>query len=277
MNRPIVWTVAGTDPSGGAGIQADLKVFHALGAYGGSAITAVIAQNTLDVRAVEFPSEAMVEAQLEALREDLPPVAVKLGMLGRAATVRAVARVLREFPAAFVVCDPVLGSTGGVPLLDAEGLAALRDELLPRVDVLTPNRPEAARLTGRPVEDEEGMRRAADALRAMGARGVVVKGGHGTGAEARDLFVDAAHRQWLTSPRLAAGATHGTGCTFSSALAAFVALGRPVAEAVARAKAYVNQGLRLGGGIGRGNGPLAHEGWPRSAQDRPEVSDDTGY
>lgn len=269
--KPVVWTIAGTDPGGGAGIQADVKVIHSLGAHACSVITAVIAQDTTGVKAVEFPSEAIVAAQLACLREDLPPSAVKIGMLGRASTVRAAADALEGLGAA-VVCDPVLASSGGFDLLDAAGVRALVERLFPRIAVLAPNLGEAARLTGRPVETPADMDRAADALLALGVRAVVVKGGHGVGPLRHDLFRDGAASLWITAPAQDVRHTHGTGCTHSSALATFLAHGAMPADAAALARAYVAQGLRLGEDIGRGRGPLAHLGWPLDPADHPWVT-----
>ncbi len=268
--RPIVWTIAGTDPSGGAGIQADLKVFHALGVYGGSAITAVIAQNTLGVRAIEPVSPAMFTAQLEALREDLIPRAVKIGMLVTAHAVRETARILADLDA-FVICDPVLASSSGASFLDADGRRALIEVLLPRVDLLTPNAVEAGILAGHEVRGPDDVAAVAQRLLALGARAVLLKGGHLPGALARDFLARADDRRWISSPRWDVRHTHGTGCTLSAAIAAFTAHGKPLDAAVLLGKAYVNQGLRLGGGIGHGRGPLAHLGWPSDERDLPSV------
>ncbi len=265
---PIVWAIAGTDPSGGAGIAADLKTLQALGVYGAPVVTAVTAQNTRALREIERCSERIVRAQLRALAEDLPPAAVKIGMLGGAAIVRVVAEALAELTAP-AVCDPVLAATVGGALLDAPGRAALVELLLPRLAALTPNAPEAAALTGLPVETPEEVRRAADRLLAMGPRAVVLKGGHLGGRESRDYFTDGRESFWMASPRLASRNTHGTGCVFSSALAAGLALGRTPAEAALWAKAYVHQGIRRGPALGGGRGPLAHPGPPRAARDFP--------
>lgn len=268
--RPIAWTIAGTDPSGGAGIQADLKVFHSLGVHGGSAITAVMAQNTMGVRLIEPVSPEMITAQLDALRDDLPPRAVKTGMLATAHAVRETARILADLDA-FVVCDPVLASSGGAVFLDADGRRALIEVLLPRVDLLTPNAVEAALLAGHEIRDLRDVPAVAERLRVLGARAVLLKGGHLEGVEARDYFVGGGRCEWIVSPRLDVRHTHGTGCTLSAAIAAFVAHGQSIESAVLLGKAYVNQGLRLGGGIGRGRGPLAHLGWPADERDLPRV------
>lgn len=267
--RPIAWTIAGTDPSGGAGIQADLKVFHSLGVYGGSVITAIVVQNTLGVKAVRPLEAALVGAQIECLREDLPPRAVKIGMLATAENVRAVAERLEGIGAPVVV-DPVLASSSGAALLDGDGRHALIRHLAPRTTLLTPNLAEAACLLGRDTLDAVEMPAAAEALLELGPEAVLLKGGHARGDECRDFFASrSGDRRWLVSPRQRVTHTHGTGCTLSSAIASFLAHGQPLGPAVALGKAYVNQGLRLGGGIGRGRGPLAHLGWPGETRDLP--------
>ncbi|HOW98195.1 MAG TPA: bifunctional hydroxymethylpyrimidine kinase/phosphomethylpyrimidine kinase [Kiritimatiellia bacterium] len=267
--KPIVWTVAGTDPGGGAGIQGDLATLNGLGVHGGSVITAVIAQNTLGVQRVEFAPADLVAAQLDSLREDLPPAAIKIGMLGTAGAARAVARVIRDLDA-FVVYDPVMGSSSGHGLMAPDLLPAVIEDVLPLVDLLTPNLPEAQRLTGRAARAAEDLPHVAGALLALGARTVLLKGGHSDNREyCQDFWTDGKVSWWITSPRQAVRHTHGTGCTFSSAAAACLARGYAIEDALVLAKAYVNQGLRLGGGIGRGRGPLAHEGWPNHPDDAP--------
>ncbi len=264
---PIVWTIAGTDPSGGAGIPADLLTLHDLGCHGASVVTAILAQNTLGVVRIEPASALIVRAQLTALADDLPPAAVKIGMLSRAEIVRAVAETLAGVSAP-AVCDPVLASTGGAALLDTTGRGALVSELLPRLAVLTPNAPEAEILTGQRIASPDDVRRAADRLLAMGPRAVVLKGGHFGGSDARDYFSDGRETFWMASPRQAIP-RHGTGCVFSSALAAGLAQGVSLADAAMRAKAYVNQGFRLGAALGHGRPPLAHAGEPGDPRDWP--------
>ncbi len=267
--RPIAWTIAGTDPSGGAGIPADLKVFHSLGVYGGSVITAIVVQNTLGVKSVRPLEGALVEAQIECLTEDLPPRAIKVGMLATAEIVRVVAERLEGIGAPVVV-DPVLASSGGATLLDGDGRQELIRRLLPRTTLLTPNLGEAARLLGREAMEAGEMPEAAEALLELGPEAVLLKGGHANQDECRDFFATRSGvRRWLVSPRQRVTHTHGTGCTLSSAIASFLAHGRPLGPAVSLGKAYVNQGLRLGGGIGRGRGPLAHLGWPGETSDMP--------
>ncbi len=272
IERPIIWTIAGTDPSGGAGIQADIKVIHALGGYAASVITAIVAQNTLGVCAWAPVSREMVRAQLHALKEDLPPRAIKIGMLGTVDAVEETVRALQDLDVT-VVCDPVLAASDGTALLDEPGRQVLRERLVPRVRVLTPNWPELAVLAGRPIRSERDAIEAGRELVNAGVVAVVVKGGHGESLQdSRDWLITAEGMWCLSSPRQVVDHTHGTGCTFSSSLATFLAHGCTLLNATILAKAYVNQGLRLGGGIGRGRGPLAHLGWPQDESDIPTVT-----
>ncbi len=272
ITRPICWTIAGTDPTAGAGIQADLKTMQGLGAYGCTVITAILAQNTQGVRRVECLEPGWVAAQIEALAADTPPQAVKIGMLGRRATVEIVARYLQQNPV-FAVCDPVLHASSGADLLEPAAWPPMIRDLFPRLALATPNIPEAQQLTGLRIVDPAGMEAAATRLLELGAPSVLIKGGHaGADTAALDFWTDGHDRFWLNSPRQAQPHTHGAGCTFSSAVAAAAALGLPLADALVVAKAYVNQGLRLGGGIGRGRGPLAHEGWPATPADLPWIT-----
>ncbi|MBN1268394.1 MAG: bifunctional hydroxymethylpyrimidine kinase/phosphomethylpyrimidine kinase [Kiritimatiellae bacterium] len=271
MNKPVVWTIAGTDPSAGAGIQADLKTISGLGAYGCTVITAVIAQNTRRVAMVEFPSDKMLAEQLAVLREDVPPAAIKIGMLGTALTVRTVMNVLEEVEAP-VVYDPVMASTSGASLLEPLARNMVVSELLPRSQLVTPNLAEAEALSGERVRTQADMEQAARALLARGAKSVLIKGGHLEGGFCQDYWSDGKNSVWLTSLRRDTPHTHGSGCTLSSAAATCLALGYDVLDAVVIAKTYVNQGIRLGGGIGSGRGPLAHEGWPCDPDDLPWIT-----
>lgn len=271
MTRPIVWTVAGSDSGGGAGVQADLKTMNALGTHGCSVITALTAQNTQGVRRVELTSSAMLRAQLDTLRQDLPPVAIKLGMLGDAAGIRTVAENLRTLDA-FMVCDPVMVSTTGHDLLEETAIEALKTELFPLVDLLTPNLHEAEKLTGQRIKDAQDMENAARMLLGMGVRSVLIKGGHFESPFSQDYWTDGLKRWWLTSPRINTHHTHGTGCTLSAGIAACIGLGFELPDALVIAKAYVNQGLRLAPRLGRGNGPLTHAGWPETHEDIPWLS-----
>ncbi|TAN37764.1 MAG: bifunctional hydroxymethylpyrimidine kinase/phosphomethylpyrimidine kinase [Verrucomicrobia bacterium] len=269
-HRPLVWSIAGSDPGSGAGIQADLKTFQGLEVYGCTIISALTVQNTTGVFRVAPVAPDLLREQVAHLAADLPPVAIKLGMLGSAAQVRVVADFLATTDA-FVVCDPVLASTGGVPLLDAEGVRLLRERILPRADLVTPNVPELGKLLGPDFQALENIPAAAAELLRYGARAVLVKGGHGTGEFSADYFSDGRQSFWLTSPRQNVRHTHGTGCTLASAIAAARALGHSLPDALVIGKAYLNQGLRLGEDVGQGHGPLAHRGWPETPADLPMV------
>ncbi len=270
--RPICWSIAGTDPTAGAGIQADLKTFQGLGVYGCTVITAVIAQNTQGVQRVDMVAPDLVRAQLQSLRDDTPPAAIKIGMLGQADTVRVVADGIRDLNAR-VVCDPVLSSTGGVPLLDRDALGVFRARLLPLVNLLTPNLPEAAQLLGRPIRTPSEMEAAARDLLDTGVRCVLLKGGHAGGDLSGDYWTNGSSAAWLTSRRVDTLHTHGGGCTLSSAITAGLALGLGGLDAIILARSYVNQGLRHAGGVGRGRGPLGHLGWPDQPADLPVLTE----
>jgi hydroxymethylpyrimidine/phosphomethylpyrimidine kinase len=253
---PRLLTIAGSDSGGGAGLQADLKVFAAHGAYGMSAVTAVTVQNTRGVMAVHPVPPEIVAAQIDAVLGDIGADAVKIGMLGDAAVVRAVAERLRAYPSIPVVLDPVMVAKGGASLLADTALAALLEDLLPLATVVTPNLPELARLTGLPVATEEERRRAAEALagRGPGVPGVLAKGGHGEGPEVVDLLLAEGAWHRFAHPRLASRSTHGTGCTLAAALAARLAMGETLPAAAAGAIEYVSGAIAaaypLGGGIG---------------------------
>jgi len=254
---PVALTIAGSDSGGGAGVQMDLKVFAALGVFGTCAITALTAQNTVGVRgAWEAPPE-FVGAQIEAVLDDLPVRAAKTGMLSSAVRVVEARRnfpplveARRSFPP--LVVDPVVVAKDGTHLLSEEGIAAVRERLLPLASVVTPNVPEAEALTGVRIESEEDLRRAAEKLRALGCSWVLVKGGHMEGREVTDLLLGPDHEQALSSPRIPGGPFHGTGCALSAATAAFLAHGRSIPEAVREATAFVRHLLQearsLGGG-----------------------------
>ena len=256
---PNVLSIAGSDPSGGAGVQADVKAISANGGYAMAAITGLTAQNTRGVRAVEMVSPAMVAAQIAAIREDIRIDAVKIGMLGDAATIAAVAEALGGLEAP-IVLDPVMVAKGGDRLLAEDAVAALH-ELLPRAAVLTPNLPEAADLLGgAEARDCAGMRAQADALRAKGPAAVLIKGGHLAGEDAIDLLSTADGVTELAAPRTPTRNTHGTGCTLSSALAAQIGAGHPLPEAARRAKAYTAAAIAAAGAlsVGGGHGPVHH-------------------
>lgn len=249
-------TVAGSDSSGGAGLQADLKTFAAHGVYGMSVVTAVTAQNTCGVIESADLSPELVRAQLDAVFSDIRVDGVKIGMLSSAAIIRSVAGALREYVPAVVVLDPVMVSKSGYNLLQPEAERALVEELLPLVSLVTPNIPEAERLTGLEVGDRRDMVRAAERLMRLGARNVLLKGGHLTGS-ADDLLFDGSEH-WFSGERIESRNTHGTGCTLSSALAANLALGLDLCTAVGRSKEYVTLGIRHGLAVGRGCGPVHH-------------------
>ncbi len=250
-------TIAGSDSSGGAGIQADLKTFAALGVYGMSAITAVTAQNTCGVRAVRAMEPELVAAQIDCIFEDIRVDSVKIGMTANAAIISAIAAELRKHPDVPVVLDPVMVSTSGHALLAPDAIRALTRQLLPLATLVTPNLPESAVLTGHEAHTVEGMRAAAAELLALGARAVVVKGGHLDG-DAVDVFFDGRDCLLLPHPRVATRSTHGTGCTFSSAVAAALARGKPLPDAVRAAKAYISEAIAHAGPLGHGHGPVNH-------------------
>ncbi|MFD5321539.1 bifunctional hydroxymethylpyrimidine kinase/phosphomethylpyrimidine kinase [Streptomyces sp. NPDC127098] len=253
---PRVLTIAGSDSGGGAGIQADLKTMLALGTHGMSVLTAVTAQNSLGVQGVwELPADA-VRAQFRAVVDDIGVAAVKTGMLATAELVETVAALLGPL-AVPVVVDPVGVSKHGDPLLATDALDAVRTRLLPVATVATPNLPEVAQLTGVTVRDEDDLRRAAEAVLAHGPRWALVKGGHLPG-DATDLLTDGTTEHWLRAPRLDNRHTHGTGCTYASAIAARLAVGDEVPEAVAAAKEYVTGAIRAGFPLGAGIGPVHH-------------------
>lgn len=258
---PIALTVAGSDSSGGAGIQADLKTFSALGAYGCSAITALTAQNTRGVQGIFPVSPAFVRAQMDSVFGDLAVAAVKIGMLGTPEIIAAVAEGLAAWKPRWVVLDPVMIAKGGDKLLAEEAVTALRERLLPLASLVTPNLPEAATLLGEPAAtDREGMHRAAARLRALGPANVLLKGGHLPSAESPDLLLHGGEALWLEGAHLPTRHTHGTGCTLSSAIAALLARGRPLPEAVAGAKRYLTAAIGAADelGIGHGIGPVHH-------------------
>lgn len=258
---PIALTIAGSDSSGGAGIQADLKTFSALGVYGASVITAVTAQNTKGVAGIhDVPSE-FVAAQIDVVFSDLAVGAVKIGMLGRADIIAVVARGLDRHRARNIVLDPVMIASSGDRLLRADAVDALRRELIPRALLVTPNLPEAAALLdAQPAGNEAEMKAQAERLLAAGAQAVLIKGGHGRAAESADLLVDHAGVTRFAATRVATQNTHGTGCTLSSAIAAGLAKGLPLTEAVREAKTYVTAAIAAADrlSIGAGRGPVHH-------------------
>ena len=251
-------TIAGSDSGAGAGIQADLKTFQQFGVYGTTVVVAITAQNTLGVRAVHLVPPAIVGAQLAALAEDLPPVALKSGMLATAELVREVAVAIRRYRWRNYVLDPVIAASSGEALLDLEALTALRAELVPLAELVTPNLDEAQLLTRQEVADPVAMERAGHALLGAGARAALIKGGHLEGQVVTDVLVTAQGVRRFTHPRLATRGVHGTGCTLSAAITAGLALGNDLEHSVERALDYVTRAIAGAPALGSGQGPLNH-------------------
>ena len=256
-------TIAGSDSGGGAGIQADLKTFHAFGVFGASAITAVTAQNTLGVQAVQALEPAIVRRQIESVRTDLRPEAAKTGMLANAGIVKSVVEGLAGFARPLVV-DPVMVATSGDRLLDPAAVDAVLDGLVPLAALVTPNLPEASILAGRPVDTLEKMSEAARAIVARGAGAALVKGGHGGGEEVVDLLWDGQRERVWRSPRMRTTETHGTGCTLSAAITAGLAAGLALEAAIDRGLAFTHAAIASAPGLGAGRGPLDH--WAPTGQ-----------
>jgi hydroxymethylpyrimidine/phosphomethylpyrimidine kinase len=257
----IAVTIAGSDSSGGAGIQADLKTFSALGVYGASVVTALTAQNTKGVTGIHDVPPEFIAAQIDAVFSDLAVGAVKIGMLSRVAAIDAVADGLDRHKPRHVVLDPVIVATSGDRLLETSAVARLRDVLIPRATIITPNLPEAAALLETaPATTEQAMQQQAERLIALGARAVLIKGGHDSGPESVDLLVEPNAVARLAADRIATRNTHGTGCTLSSAIAAGLAKGEPLAEAVRAAKRYVTDAIAAADrlSVGSGHGPVHH-------------------
>lgn len=255
---PIALTIAGSDSGGGAGIQADLKTFHAFGVFGTSAVTALTAQNTVGVRGVHAVPSEMVRAQIAAVAEDLPPRACKTGMLATAELVATVAGVIRDAGLDRFVLDPVMVAASGDRLLDRDAEREVADRLLPLSTVVTPNLDEAGILVGRELHGEADMRAAAETLVERGASAALVKGGHLEGDEVVDVFFDGRGHSVWRRPRIGTTSTHGTGCTLSAAIAAGLAHGRSLSRAIEDALDYVQRALAEAPGLGRGHGPLNH-------------------
>ncbi len=258
MGRVLI--LAGSDSGGGAGVQADIKAVTMMGGFAATAITAITVQNTLGVHGVHPLPLELIAAQARAVLEDIGTDAVKTGMLGSVEVVETVAALLDEAKAPAVV-DPVMVAKGGHPLLPDAAVEAVRRLMIPRAALLTPNAPEAEALTGLTVRDIDGQRRAGEALLNLGARAVLMKGGHVDGPTVIDLLMTADGETVLEAERIDTRHTHGTGCTLASACAAGLALGRPLEVAVAEAWAYVGEAIRRAPGLGGGHGPLDH-GWP---------------
>lgn len=254
---PRVLAIAGSDCSGGAGIQADLKTMTAHKAYGMSVVTALTAQNTCGVAAIHAVPPEFVTAQLKAVFEDIPPEATKIGMTANAGLIAAIAAGLQAYHAPNIVLDPVMAAESGARLLEPDAAQALTRLLLPLADIITPNRAEAEILSGITIHDREDMRAAAQKLSRLTPAAVLIKGGHMTG-DASDLLLYHGEESWFTAPRINNHNSHGTGCTLSSAIACRLAEGQPLPEACRLAKAYLTDALKAGLDLGRGKGPLNH-------------------
>ena len=252
-----VLSIAGSDCSGGAGVQADLKTFSAHGVFGMSVIVSVVAENTSRVIAIQDITPEMIGQQIDAVFEDIEVDAVKVGMLSTPACMEAVAAKLRTYKPSHVVIDPVMYAKNGCPLMDPGSIDTLIAEIIPLADVLTPNIPEAERITGMSIHSLTDMEEAARKIYAMGCKGVVIKGGHAIG-DAVDVLFDGKNMHHFQTRRVDTKNTHGTGCTLSSAIASNLALGYSVCDAVQRAKAYVTTAIEHALAIGKGNGPTHH-------------------
>ena len=257
MTTRIALSIAGSDPSGGAGLQADLKTFHRLGVYGEAVVTLITVQNTQGVTRVDVLAPDLILEQIHAVCCDIPPHAAKIGALGNRAGVEAVARAAESFTFPLVI-DPVMISKHGARLIDDDAQGALTACLVPRAYLLTPNLEEAAVLAGFPVNDIFSMRKAAEKLVSLGAKNVLVKGGHLHG-DAVDVLFDPAHGfHEVSAPRIDSLHTHGTGCTYSAAITAHLAKGAGLREAVGKAKEFITEAIRTAPGLGSGTGPLNH-------------------
>ena len=254
----VALTIAGSDSGGGAGIQADLKTFQRFGVYGTSALTLVTVQNTVGVRAVELLSTELIARQIAAVAEDFEVRAAKTGALGSSEIIEAVAAAVEEHAIPNLVVDPVMISKHGDPLLDGGAVEVLKARLFPKASLVTPNLHEAAALLGRAVGSEEEMGEAARAVCDLGAAAALVKGGHLPGGEAVDLFYDGSDFVRLAAPRIETPHTHGTGCTYSAAIAALLARGKTLVEAIREAKRFISRAIAGAPGIGHGHGPVDH-------------------
>jgi hydroxymethylpyrimidine/phosphomethylpyrimidine kinase len=257
--HPVALTIAGSDPGGGAGLQADVKTFAALGVYGFSVITAVIAQNSSKVAAVEAVSPELVEAQLDVLALEFAPRAVKTGALANAAVVKGVARAIERLKLPAPVVDPVIVSSTGARLIGPKGERAIRKRLIPLAAIVTPNIAEAEGLADIQIDSDAAIRKAAEKIMKLGAHAVVIKGGHrGDDKSATDFFYDGRTFIELKGPRIAGGGAHGTGCAFSAAIAAYLARGASLEDAVRGAKRFVTTALKQSFKLGKGRALLDH-------------------
>ena len=250
-------TIAGSDSGGGAGIQADLKTFSAHGVFGMSVITAVTAQNTTEVRAVQLIETDIITKQIEAIFDDIHVDVVKVGMLGSAEIVKIVADSLKRYSSPLIVVDPVMISKSGHHLLDEKAIGVLKTSLVPQASLVTPNLPEAETLTGIRIENKKDCYRACQMIYDMGCGAVLLKGGHFSGSP-DDLFYDGENFCWMKGERFYTKNTHGTGCTLSSAIASNLAKGSTLKEAINQAKAYITEAIRHSFSLGKGHGPVHH-------------------
>ncbi|ADH98562.1 bifunctional hydroxymethylpyrimidine kinase/phosphomethylpyrimidine kinase [Salisediminibacterium selenitireducens] len=254
-----VMTIAGSDSGGGAGIQADLKTFQELGVFGTSAITALTAQNSTGVRSIHPVPTEEVTHQIEAVADDLAPIAVKTGMLFHAPIIDAVMKSVNRYQWPHLVIDPVMVATSGARLLEDSAILRMKEGLIPLATIITPNIPEAEVLTGRSLKTKEARLDALHELAALGAKSVLLKGGHEEGADTvQDLFFDGTDIHTLTVPKIETANTHGTGCTYASAITAYLALGLPLYDAVIEAKRYIHTAIMHGFQVGSGSGPVDH-------------------
>ena len=258
MSMPVALTIAGSDSGGGAGIQADLKTFAAHGVYGLTVITAITAQNTVGVRAVQEVEPDIIGAQLDAVAEDFEVAALKTGMLSSPGIIEVVADGIRQHRLRPLVVDPVMVAKSGDRLLRTDAVEALRRQLIPLARLVTPNIPEAEVLTGLTIRSMDDRVRAARAILSLGAQAVVIKGGHAPDDPVVDLLVDASGATPFSARRITTEQTHGTGCTFSAAISAGLARGLSLSVAVGEAREYVSRALQHAPGLGRGHGPLQH-------------------
>jgi hydroxymethylpyrimidine/phosphomethylpyrimidine kinase len=257
MSVPVALTITGSDSGGGSGLQGDLKTFEALGVYGTTVVTAVLAQSTTGITAIHDVPAPVVRDQLRAVLSDLPPAAVKVGLLSTIPVIRTIAAGLRRTPAP-VVLDPVMMSRGGTRLLRATSVSSLIKDLLPRASIVTPNLPEASLLAGFPIRNEVDAKRAARVIQALGPQAVLIKGGHGEGAEVVDGLLDGRTWHLFQTSRLETRHTHGTGCALSSAITAHLARGETLPDAVEKALRFVRKAIEEAPGLGSGQGPIGH-------------------
>lgn len=278
MTRGRVLIIAGSDSGGGAGIQGDLKTVTVLGGYGMTAITALTAQNTTEVQGIHAVPGAFIEQQMRLCLDDIGADAIKTGMLHTAEVIDTVADTLQDYPPLPFVLDPVMVAKGGQALLEASAEVALKQRLLPLASLITPNIPEAERLAGQRIESLKDMQAAGEKLLSLGAKAVLMKGGHLEGEMLTDLLLTPQGILWQQSnPRLPTRHTHGTGCSYASAIATGLAQGLRLETAVSRAYLFVQQAIRLAPGLGSGKGPLGHHRFRQMSHDLPPAADEPSH